>query len=176
MHIKTIFLNLILFPAPVFRPSVQQVYNLFHPTDPVSARIEPLLSARFSMLPPVNVSRYQKYPLGDGQPYHLCKFSSSFITCEALVDVHSCFIYNHMQLKFLFFSCLFKQISYLSLMLNVFLCFFRFLKESFVFILFFFLFFWDFAAYNFNFILSRVLLLHLRFSSKLIFVSQYICF
>jgi hypothetical protein len=52
---------------------VQQVYNLFHPTDPVAARLEPLLSARFSMLPPVNVARYQKYPLGDGQPYHLCK-------------------------------------------------------------------------------------------------------
>jgi len=52
---------------------VQQVYNLFHPTDPVAARLEPLLSARFSMLPPINVARYQKYPLGDGQPYHLCE-------------------------------------------------------------------------------------------------------
>ncbi|KAG8232021.1 hypothetical protein J437_LFUL012045, partial [Ladona fulva] len=59
------------FPIP--RPLVTQVYNLFHPTDPASARIEPLLSARFSMLPPVNIARYQKYPLGNGQPHHLCK-------------------------------------------------------------------------------------------------------
>ncbi|XP_043578844.1 protein retinal degeneration B isoform X2 [Bombus pyrosoma] len=53
------------------RPLVNQVYNLFHPTEPVAARLEPLISARFSLLPPVNVARYQKYPLGNGQPYHL---------------------------------------------------------------------------------------------------------
>nr|CAD7413369.1 unnamed protein product [Timema poppensis] len=57
--------------TPIPKPTVQQVYNLFHPTDPVAARLEPLLSARFSMLPPINVARYQKYPLGNGQPYHL---------------------------------------------------------------------------------------------------------
>lgn len=55
------------------KPNCQQVYNLFHPTDPIASRIEPLLSARFSMLPPVNIPRYAKYPLGNGQPYHLCK-------------------------------------------------------------------------------------------------------
>ncbi|KAJ8922249.1 hypothetical protein NQ315_004186 [Exocentrus adspersus] len=55
----------------ITRPSCLQVYNMFHPTDPVAARLEPLLSARFSILPPVNVSRYAKYPLGNGQPYHL---------------------------------------------------------------------------------------------------------
>lgn len=59
--------------TPIPKPAVGQVYNLFHPTDPVAARLEPLLSARFSMLPPVNVARYQKYPLGNGQPYHLRK-------------------------------------------------------------------------------------------------------
>ncbi|KAK4872443.1 hypothetical protein RN001_014472 [Aquatica leii] len=53
------------------RPNCLQVYNLFHPTDPVAARLEPLLSARFSIMPPINVARYAKYPLGDGQPYHL---------------------------------------------------------------------------------------------------------
>ncbi|XP_034182349.2 retinal degeneration B isoform X1 [Osmia lignaria lignaria] len=53
------------------RPLVNQLYNLFHPTDPVAARLEPLISAKFSLLPPVNVARYQKYPLGNGQPYHL---------------------------------------------------------------------------------------------------------
>lgn len=55
----------------ITRPVCLQVYNLFHPTDPVAARLEPLLSARFSILPPVNVARYAKYPLGNGQPYHL---------------------------------------------------------------------------------------------------------
>lgn len=67
------YFSCIIFSAPIPRPTVQQVYNLFHPTDPVAARIEPLLSARFSMLPPINIPRYQKYPLGNGQPYHLCK-------------------------------------------------------------------------------------------------------
>ncbi|XP_020294135.1 protein retinal degeneration B isoform X3 [Pseudomyrmex gracilis] len=53
------------------RPLVNQMYNLFHPTDPVAARLEPLISARFSQIPPVNIARYQNYPLGNGQPYHL---------------------------------------------------------------------------------------------------------
>ncbi|KAG5874802.1 hypothetical protein JTB14_012438 [Gonioctena quinquepunctata] len=55
----------------ITRPACLQVYNMFHPTDPVAARLEPLLSARFSILPPVNIPRYAKYPLGNGQPYHL---------------------------------------------------------------------------------------------------------
>ncbi|KAL1501307.1 hypothetical protein ABEB36_006651 [Hypothenemus hampei] len=53
------------------RPICHQVYNLFHPTDPVAARLEPLISARFSILAPMNVPRYVKYPLGNGQSYHL---------------------------------------------------------------------------------------------------------
>lgn len=53
------------------RPQCSQVYNLFHPTDPIAARLEPLISARFSLLSPVNIPRYAKYPLGNGQPYHL---------------------------------------------------------------------------------------------------------
>ncbi|CAH1098537.1 unnamed protein product [Psylliodes chrysocephalus] len=61
----------------ITRPVCLQVYNLFHPTDPVAARLEPLLSARFSMLPPVNISRYAKYPLGNGQPYHLVEILQS---------------------------------------------------------------------------------------------------
>lgn len=65
------------------RPACQQVYNLFHPTDPVAARLEPLLSARFSILPPVNVARYAKYPLGNGQPYHLRKKNpTGVISCS----------------------------------------------------------------------------------------------
>ncbi|XP_018317926.1 protein retinal degeneration B isoform X5 [Mycetomoellerius zeteki] len=53
------------------RPLVNQVYNLFHPTEPVAARLEPLISARFSLIAPVNIAEYGKYPLGNGQPYHL---------------------------------------------------------------------------------------------------------
>lgn len=63
--------------APLSRPQCSQVHNLFHPTDPLAARVEPLLSARFSQLPPVNIPRYQKYPLGDGQPLHLLEFLQS---------------------------------------------------------------------------------------------------
>ncbi|XP_057661386.1 protein retinal degeneration B isoform X6 [Diorhabda carinulata] len=61
----------------ITRPVCLQVYNLFHPTDPVAARLEPLLSARFSILAPVNIPRYAKYPLGNGQPYHLVEILQS---------------------------------------------------------------------------------------------------
>lgn len=61
----------------ITKPPVQQVFNLFHPTDPISSRLEPLLSARFSNLPPINVARYAKYPLGNGQPYHLMELIQS---------------------------------------------------------------------------------------------------
>lgn len=68
----------------IIRPIVNQVYNLFHPTDPVAARLEPIISARFSHLPPVNIARYQKYPLGNGQPYHLREYLSlsSILKCD----------------------------------------------------------------------------------------------
>lgn len=61
----------------IVKPPVQQVFNLFHPTDPVAARLEPLLSARFTNLPPINIARYAKYPLGNGQPYHLMELIQS---------------------------------------------------------------------------------------------------
>ena len=61
----------------IIKPPVQQVYNLFHPTDPIASRLEPLLSARFTNLPPINVARYTKYPLGNGQPYHLMELIQS---------------------------------------------------------------------------------------------------
>ncbi|XP_073949564.1 retinal degeneration B [Choristoneura fumiferana] len=61
----------------IAKPPVQQVFNLFHPTDPVAARLEPLLSARFTNLPPINIARYAKYPLGNGQPYHLMELIQS---------------------------------------------------------------------------------------------------
>lgn len=57
------------------KPHCSQIYNLFHPTDPISSRLEPLISARFSVLTPVNVPRYAKFPLGNGQPCHLCKYN-----------------------------------------------------------------------------------------------------
>lgn len=58
------------------RPACQQVFNLFHPTDPIAARLEPLISARFSMLPPITVPRYAKYPLGNGS-HHLLELIQS---------------------------------------------------------------------------------------------------
>uniref|UniRef100_A0A8C0EJA5 Phosphatidylinositol transfer protein membrane associated 2 n=1 Tax=Bubo bubo TaxID=30461 RepID=A0A8C0EJA5_BUBBB len=48
------------------RPACQQVYNLFHPADPSASRLEPLLERRFYLLPPFNIPRYQRFPLGDG--------------------------------------------------------------------------------------------------------------
>lgn len=56
------------------RPNCQGVYNLFHLTDPLAARLEPLLSARFANTRPVTVPRYQRYPLGDGKSTNLTDF------------------------------------------------------------------------------------------------------
>lgn len=66
---KELFINFIL--VALMRPSCENIYNLFHLNDPSALRIEPLLNARFSYIPAINVARYQKYPLGDGQPIHL---------------------------------------------------------------------------------------------------------
>uniref|UniRef100_A0A3Q1F2X7 Phosphatidylinositol transfer protein membrane associated 2 n=1 Tax=Acanthochromis polyacanthus TaxID=80966 RepID=A0A3Q1F2X7_9TELE len=66
------------------RPACQQVYNLFHPADPSASRLEPLLERKFHLLPPFNVPRYQRFPLGDGNSallasgvLHLCVASHS---------------------------------------------------------------------------------------------------
>ncbi|GFV52968.1 protein retinal degeneration B [Trichonephila clavipes] len=64
--------------SPPSRPSCSQVYNLFHPTNPCASRVEPLLSARFAQLSPINIPRYQKYPLGDGQPLHLLEYIQTY--------------------------------------------------------------------------------------------------
>ncbi|CAL8346400.1 unnamed protein product, partial [Arctogadus glacialis] len=48
-------------------PACSQVFNLFYPSDPSAARLEPLLQALFHRLPPLAVPRYQRYPLGDGR-------------------------------------------------------------------------------------------------------------
>ena len=42
--------------------------------DPLAARLEPLLSARFANTRPVSVPRYQRYPLGDGKSNTLVDF------------------------------------------------------------------------------------------------------
>jgi len=48
------------------RPNCVQMYNLFHPSNPVVARMEPLLVGATHHIPPVNIPRYQMFPLGDG--------------------------------------------------------------------------------------------------------------
>ncbi|GAB6028613.1 hypothetical protein CHUAL_004450 [Chamberlinius hualienensis] len=68
------------------RPVCTQVYNLFHPMDPLASRLEPLISLVFSRLQPVKIARYAKYPLGDGHPCHLleCIHSSAHQFLETL--------------------------------------------------------------------------------------------
>ncbi|VDH91601.1 Hypothetical predicted protein [Mytilus galloprovincialis] len=54
-----------------YSPACGQVYNIFHNSDPSAFRLEPLLNNTFRYIPPVKVSRYSKYPLGDGEPVHV---------------------------------------------------------------------------------------------------------
>lgn len=44
-----------------------QLFNLYYPLDPCGARIEPVLNPQLSVLPPRDVLKYQRYPLGDGK-------------------------------------------------------------------------------------------------------------
>lgn len=50
------------------KPPCQQFYNLFHATDPVSLRLEPLIDPAMSGLAPLNIPRYTRHPKGNGQP------------------------------------------------------------------------------------------------------------
>ena len=59
------FSRFIIVGGPV-KPPCGQVYNLFHPFEPLSARIEPLILPQFSQISSVDVPRYQKFPRGDG--------------------------------------------------------------------------------------------------------------
>ncbi|BFZ04635.1 hypothetical protein BsWGS_07673 [Bradybaena similaris] len=54
----------------LLRPNCQ-VYNMFHSNDPTAKRLEPLLNNGFSFIPPVNICRYSRFPLGDGEPVHV---------------------------------------------------------------------------------------------------------
>lgn len=64
------------------RPACQQVYNLFHPADPSASRLEPLLERKFYLLPPFNIPRYQRFPLGDGNSAVLGKSLWIHISCS----------------------------------------------------------------------------------------------
>lgn len=55
-------------------PCCSQMYNLFHLTDPVAIRIEPLLCKQFTTIEPCMIPRYSKFPLGDGSNISLDHF------------------------------------------------------------------------------------------------------
>nr|XP_022338913.1 protein retinal degeneration B-like isoform X2 [Crassostrea virginica] len=57
--------------SPPQGPMCNQVYNLFHSSDPAAMRLEPLIHDSFKHIPPVKISRYSKFPLGDGEPIHV---------------------------------------------------------------------------------------------------------
>lgn len=47
-------------------PCCSQIYNLFHLTDPIAVRVEPLLCKQFRLIEPCMIPRHSKFPLGDG--------------------------------------------------------------------------------------------------------------
>ncbi|CAL2037074.1 unnamed protein product [Caenorhabditis brenneri] len=56
-----------------------QLFNLYYPLDPCGARIEPVLDSQLAFIPPYNVPKYQRYPLGDGKTQ---KFEPSIDTTQ----------------------------------------------------------------------------------------------
>lgn len=70
---QQVFKGLPVCPPPTLqgfqvRPACSQIYSFFHCADPSASRLEPLLEPKFHLVPPVSVPRYQRFPLGDGQP------------------------------------------------------------------------------------------------------------
>ena len=60
------------------RPGVSQgVFNMFHPSHPVVARLEPLLVPACHQVPPVNIPRYGMFPLGDAAKLSLADLVQS---------------------------------------------------------------------------------------------------
>lgn len=55
-------------------PCCSQMYNLFHLTDPVAVRVEPLLCKQFALIEPCTIPRFSKFPLGDGSNLSLDHF------------------------------------------------------------------------------------------------------
>ncbi|CAD5120699.1 DgyrCDS9263 [Dimorphilus gyrociliatus] len=55
------------------KPSCQQIYNIFYATDPCACRLEPLISEKFRLISPINVSRFQNFPRGNGQSVHVAE-------------------------------------------------------------------------------------------------------
>lgn len=66
------------------KPNCVQIYNLFHPTDPVSCRLEPLLYNQMAKLSPVNVVRYVKHPRGNMEVLQLGEFYFFFEISSSL--------------------------------------------------------------------------------------------
>ena len=61
------------------RPNCAQVYNMFHASNPVVARLEPLLLPNSQQIGPVNIPRYGMFPVGDG----------SRITLAEMIQTHA---------------------------------------------------------------------------------------
>ncbi|XP_065143529.1 PITP-less RdgB-like protein [Paramisgurnus dabryanus] len=76
------------------RPACSQIFNLFYPSDPSASRLEPLLLPALTQLPPFPVSRYQRYPLGDGRSTLIAdlvlrRMSDGSVSVDG-TPVHSC--------------------------------------------------------------------------------------
>ncbi|XP_041348927.1 protein retinal degeneration B-like [Gigantopelta aegis] len=56
---------------PPLRPACHQVYNMFHSSDPIAIRLEPLIQIGFRHIAPIKISRYSKFPLGDVETIHV---------------------------------------------------------------------------------------------------------
>merc|ERR1719206_245516 len=59
------------------KPNCLQIYNLFHASNPVAGRLEPLVSSSFSQVPSVTVPRYRVHPLVDGRSVFMESFLQS---------------------------------------------------------------------------------------------------
>ncbi|KAL4223794.1 Membrane-associated phosphatidylinositol transfer protein 2 [Mactra antiquata] len=61
------------------RPDCQQIYNLFHASDPSAFRLEPLLNFVFRQIQPIKIARYNKFPRGDGESIQIVETVCHYI-------------------------------------------------------------------------------------------------
>ncbi len=72
LYTSVSFLCYISLSILVTPPRCSSIYNMYYSVDPLAARLEPILDQLFSLIPPVTIPSYGKYPTGMSIYRHDC--------------------------------------------------------------------------------------------------------
>ncbi|ESN96762.1 hypothetical protein HELRODRAFT_67527 [Helobdella robusta] len=66
------------------KPTCNQLYNIFYPSDPCAFRIEPLVDLKFKVIEPIKLKKYNKFSYGESVAVHLVETIHNFPDVFAL--------------------------------------------------------------------------------------------